>query len=125
MNDPEEDDPSPYSVIQSSFNFTEPKKLTKVLFLTDYYKKIKAPNPRPHFNVVETTNQNLLWDNLTQSPNKFIFMRMTLLLIIPPTETSTQTMVHECLSDGGMDPSDINNVMSVFKFKAGKPPQQT
>ena len=59
MNDPEEDDPSPYSVIQSSFNFTEPKKLTKVLFLTDYYKKIKAPNPRPHFNVVATTNQNL------------------------------------------------------------------
>ena len=50
---------------------------------------------------------------------------MTLLLIILPTETATQTMVHECLSDGGMDPSDINNVMSVFKSKAGKPPQQT
>ena len=34
-------------------------------------------------------------------------------------------MVHECLSDGRMDPSDINNVMSAFKAKAGKPPQET
>ena len=28
-------------------------------------------------------NQNLLWDKQTQSPNKFIFMKMTILLIIP------------------------------------------
>ena len=30
LNDSEEDDPSPYSVFQSSFNSTEPKKPTKV-----------------------------------------------------------------------------------------------
>ena len=67
--------------------------------------------------MVATPNQNLLWDNLTQIPNH------------PPdnnsTETSTQSMVHECLSDGGMDPSDINNVMSVFNSKAGNPPQKS
>ena len=34
-------------------------------------------------------------------------------------------MVHECLSDGGMDPSDINIVMSAFKAKAGNPPQDS
>ena len=34
-------------------------------------------------------------------------------------------MVHECLSDGGMDPSDINSVMSAFKTKAGNPPQES
>ena len=34
-------------------------------------------------------------------------------------------MLHEYLSDGGMDPSDINNFMSAFKAKAGKPPQET
>ena len=34
-----------------------------------------------------------------------------------PTETSNQTMVYECLSDGGMHPSDINNIMSAFKAK--------
>ena len=33
-------------------------------------------------------------------------------------------MVHECQSDGGMDPSDINNVMSAFKAKAGNPPHE-
>ena len=26
---------------------------------------------------------------------------------------------------GGMDPSDINNVMSAFKAKAGNPPQES
>ena len=45
-------------------------------------------------------------------------MKMTILLIILP-EPSTQTMAHECLSDGGIDPSDINNVMSAFKAKDG------
>ena len=34
-------------------------------------------------------------------------------------------MVHECLSDGGMDPSDINNAMSAFKAKARNPPKES
>ena len=34
-------------------------------------------------------------------------------------ETSTQTMVHECLTECGTDPSDIHNVMSVFNAKGG------
>ena len=34
-------------------------------------------------------------------------------------------MVHENLSDGGMEPSDIDNVRSAFKAKAGNPPQET
>ena len=28
-------------------------------------------------------------------------------------------MVHECLAEGGTDPSDIQNVMSVFNAKRG------
>ena len=32
-------------------------------------------------------------------------------------ETPTQTMVHECLTECGTDPSDIHNVMSVFNAK--------
>ena len=35
----------------------------------------------------------------------------------PPSETTTQTMVHECLAEGGTDPSDIQTVMSVFNAK--------
>ena len=34
-------------------------------------------------------------------------------------------MVHECLTDGGIDPSDIDNVMSAFKANSGKSPQQS
>ena len=34
-------------------------------------------------------------------------------------------MADECLSDGRIDPSDINNVMSAFKAKAGNPPEES
>ena len=36
-----------------------------------------------------------------------------------PPETPTQTMVHECLTECGTDPSDIHNAMSVFNAKCG------
>ena len=31
-----------------------------------------------------------------------------------------QAMVHDCLTNGEIDPSDIDNVMSAFKAKSGK-----
>ena len=83
---------------QSSFNSTEPKKPAKVFIPCQLWghfpeaakqmnfddnKNIKLANPRLHF-MGATPNQNLLWDNLTQSPNMFIFMKMTILLIILP-----------------------------------------
>ena len=34
-------------------------------------------------------------------------------------------MVHECLTDGGIDPSDIDTVMSAFKPRSGKPSQDS
>ena len=34
-------------------------------------------------------------------------------------ETPTQAMVHECLAECGTDPSDIQNIMSVFYAKGG------
>ena len=34
-------------------------------------------------------------------------------------------MVHECLTDGGIDPSDIDMVMSAFKAKSGKSSQDS
>ena len=98
MNNSEEDDPSSNSTFQSSFNSTEPKKPTKVFIpyqlwgefpeagkqmIIDYNKNIKIASPRPHFNG-GNTKQKLLWHNLTQSPSKFIFMRMTILLTVHP-----------------------------------------
>ena len=34
-------------------------------------------------------------------------------------------MVHECLAEGGTDPSDIQNVMSVFNAKGGHSSQDS
>ena len=52
-------------------------------------------------------------------------MKITMPLTLLLQEASTQAMVHECLSDGGMDPSDINSVMSDFKAKTGNSPQDS
>ena len=42
-----------------------------------------------------------------------------------PSEDSTQAMVCECLTDGGIDQSDIDTVMSAFKAKSGKSSQDS
>ena len=118
MNDTQEDDPSSYSVSQSSFNSTELKKPTKVIIryqlwgdfpeatkeiLIDCKKKIKAPNPRLHFNGGNTKpKSNLGQSNL--KPKQVQFHENDNSPENSPTENSNQTMVHECLSDGGMDP---------------------
>ena len=43
----------------------------------------------------------------------------------PHHEDSSQAMAHQCLTDGGIDPSDIDAVMSAFKAKCGKPSQDS
>ena len=131
LNDSEEDDPSPYSVFQSSFNSAEPEKPTKLFIsyqlwgdfpeatkqmIIDCNRKIKVPNPRPHFNGGNTKPKSTLGQS-NPKPQQVHFPEND----SPPenssTETSPQTMVHECLSDGGMDLSAINNVMSAFKAR--------
>ena len=62
-DDQDQDDPSPYSVYQSSFNLTGPKRATKALIppqlwrqftepmkqmVIDYNKTIKVVNPKPY-----------------------------------------------------------------------------
>ena len=39
----------------------------------------------------------------------------------PPRKDSNQAMVHECLTDGGIDQSDINALMSTFNAKVENP----
>ena len=69
-----------------------------------------------NISMVATLNINLLWLNLTQSPSKSTF-KNDHSPDNPHPEDSTQAMVHECLTDGGIDPSNINTVMSAFKAK--------
>ena len=90
--------------------------------IIDYNKKIKVTNQKPHFNGGSTKPKSTLGQSSPKSQQVHFQENDH-----PPdnssTETSTQTMVHECLSDGGTDPSDINNAMSAFKANAGNPPQ--
>ena len=51
--------------------------------IINYNEKIKVPNPRPHFNGSNTKPKSTLGQS-NPSPNKFIFMKMTILLIILP-----------------------------------------
>ena len=92
--------------------------------IIEYNKKITVPNPRPHFNGGNTKQKSTLGQPNPKSQQAHFHEKDH-----PPdnssTQSSTQTMVHECLSDGGMDPSDINNVMSAFKTKVGNPRQES
>ena len=81
-------------------------------------------NPRPHFNG-GNTNQNLFLGQSNPKPQQVHFHENDHSPDNSSPEASTQAMVHECLSDGGMDPSDISNAMSAFKAKTGNPPQDS
>ena len=84
--------------------------------IIDYNKKVKVVNPKPFGGNLKPKptlgkpnpkpQQVHLHDN-DQSPEN------------PPSEESTQAMVHEFLTDGGLYPSDIDNIMSAFKAKRG------
>ena len=82
----------------------------------EYNKKIKVVSPKPHFN---GGNSNPI--PTSGKPNSKP-QQVHLHEKDHPTEnqwpqTPTQTMVHECLTERGTDPSDIHNVMSVFNAK--------
>ena len=84
----------------------------------EYNKKIKVVSPKPHFHcgkskpnpTLHKPNSNLQQVHLHEKDDPTENQ---------PPETPTQTMVHECLSVCGTDPSDIHNVMSVFNAKCG------
>ena len=125
-DDQDQDDPSPYSVFQSSSsNPTGPKRATKNDIhpqlwrqLPESVKKKKVVNPKsfPHGGkpkpkpILGKPNSNPQQvhlhekDDLTQEE-------------IPVNPT--QGMVHEYLAACDIDPSDIQNVMSVFNVKNG------
>ena len=131
--DQNQDQPSPYSVFQSSFNSTAPKKPTKVFIpyqlwrefpeaakqmVIEYNKKIKVVSPKPHFHGGKS-KPNLTLGKPNSNPQQVYLHEKE-----DPTEnqlpeTPTQTMVNECLTECGTDPSDIHNVMSVFNAKGG------
>ena len=108
-DDQNRDEPSPYSVFQSSFNSTTPKKPTEVFIpyqlwgelpeaakhmVIDYNKKIKVVSPKPNFHGCKPKpnptfgkpNSNSQQVPLHEKDQK------------EPPETPTQNMVHECFT---------------------------
>ena len=69
----------------------------------DYNKKIKVPNPRQHFNGGDIKPKSSLAKS-NPKPQQVPFHENDPPPDNSPTETSTQTMVPDCLSGGGMDP---------------------
>ena len=92
---------------------------------------ILSGDPRQDGKLTFEVYYDLLWNaayqhdlNKAAGQNRGrLSSHMTIPLIILPQKLLLK--VNECQSDGGMDPSDIYNVMSVFKAKAGNPPQHS
>ena len=79
-----------------------PEAAKKIII--EYNKKIKVPNPRPH------NNQNSTLGQSNPKPQQVHYHENDHSPGNSSPEASTQAIVHECLSDGGMDPSDISIV---------------
>ena len=122
--DPEPEEPSPYSVYQSSFHPKMPQKSflprhiwetlsesTKQMII-EHNKKVKLNNPTSYPSGSKT-KPNPTLGKPTPTPKQFHQHSQDEPTEEPPSDTSTQTLVNQCLADSGIDPTDIQNVMSV------------
>ena len=126
--DPEPVEHSPYSVYQSSFHPKMPQKSllprhiwetlsesTKQMII-EHNKKVKLNNPTPYPSGSKTKPNPTLGKS-TPIPKQVHQHSQD-----EPTEellsdTSAQTLVNKCLAESGIDPTDIQNVMSVSHAK--------
>ena len=122
--DPEPVEHSPYSVYQSSFHPKMPQKSflprhiwetlsesTKQMII-EHNKKVKLNNPTPYPSGSKTKPNPSLGEP-TPTPKQVHQHSQDEPTEEPPSDTSTQTLVNQCLADSGIDPTDIQNVMSV------------
>ena len=126
--DPEPEEHSPYSVYQSSFHPKMPQKSflppkiwetlsesTKQMII-EHNKKVKLNNPTPYPSGSKTKpNPNL--GKPTPAPQQVHQHSQDEPAEELPPGTSTQTLVNKCLAESGIDPTDIQNVMSVSHAK--------
>ena len=84
----------------------------------EYNKKIKLVSPKPHLNG-GNSKPNPTLSKPNSKPQQAHLHEKDHPTENQSPETPTQTMVHECLAEYGMDPSDIHNVMSSFNAKGG------
>ena len=126
--DPEPEEHSPYSVYQSSFHTKIPQKSflppniwetlsesTKQMII-EHNKKVKLNNPTPYPSGSKTKPNPTLGKS-TPAPQQVHQHSQDEPTEESPPDTSTQTMVNKCLAESGIDPTDIQNVMSVSYAK--------
>ena len=126
--DPEPEEHSPYSVYQPSFHPKMPRKSflpphiweklsesTKQMII-EHNKKVKLNNPTPYPSGSKTKPNPTLGKS-TPDPQQVHQHSQDEPTEEPPPDTSTQTLVNKCLAESGIDPTDIQNVMSVSYAK--------
>ena len=126
--DPEPEEHSPYSVYQSSLHPEMPQKSylppkiwetlsesTKQMII-EHNKKVKLNNPTPYPSGSKT-KPNPTLGKPTPAPQQVHQHSQDESTEEPPPDTSTQTLVHKRLAENGIDPTDIQNVMSVSHAK--------
>ena len=123
-----EEESSPYSVYQSSFHPKMPQKSylppkiwetlsesTKQMVI-EHNKKVKLNNPTPYTSGSKT-KPNPTMGKPNPAPQQVHQHSQDDAKEEPPPDTSTQTLVNKCLVESGIDPTDIQNVMSVSHAK--------
>ena len=126
--DSEPEEHSPYSVYQSSFHPKMPQmsflpphiwetlsESTKQMII-EHNKKVKLNTPTPYPSGSKTKPNPTLGKS-TPAPQQVHQHSQDEPTDEPPPDTSTQTLVNKCLAASGIDPTDIQNVMSVSHAK--------
>ena len=126
--DPEPGEHSPYSVYQSSFHPKMPQKSflppniwetfsesTKQMII-EHNKKVKLNNPTPYPRGSKT-KPNPTLGKPPPAPQQVHQQSQDEPTEEPSPDTSTQTLVNKCLAESGIDPTDIQNAMSVSYAK--------
>ena len=128
FTDPEPEEHSPYSVNQSSFHPKMPQKSflppkiwetlsesTKQMII-EHNKKVKLNNPTSHTSGSKA-KPNPTMGKPNPAPQQVHQHSQNDAKEESPPDTSTQTLVNKCLADSGIDPTNIQNVMSVSHAK--------
>ena len=84
--------------------------------IIEHNKKVKLNNPTPYPSGSKT-KPNPTLGNSTPTPKQVHQHSQNEPTEESPSDTSTQTLVNKCLAESGIDPTDIQNVMSVSHAK--------
>ena len=128
FTDTETEEHSPYSIYQSSFHPKIPQKSflphhiwetlsesTKQM-INEHNKKVKLNNPTPYPSGSKTKPNPALGKS-TPAPKQVHQHSQNKTTEESPPDTPAPTLVNKCLADSGIDPTDIQNVMSVSRAK--------